>query len=275
MQIREQPDPVTVPSQATHRTDGHITALQNGLAVFDMFQVDHQTVTVAEVARHLGIHKSTASRIAATLVSAGFLRPASGKSGFQLSGKLTRLGNIAAADTHLTTVSMPFLRSLVDEVGETCHLGVLEGREAVTVALVDGSYSVRLHSFVGKRSPAHWTAMGKVLLSSLTESTLDMLYPFEELPGATSKTIVSKSNLLAQLEMIRKHGFAIDDEELEVGLRCVAAPVRDHDGQVVASLTVAGSSSRIQTSKMDLYARKVISHADLISRELGSPMELT
>ncbi|GAA1930994.1 IclR family transcriptional regulator [Microbacterium aoyamense] len=253
------------------RREGHITALQNGLAVLDMFDVDRPIITVAEIARHLGTHKSTASRIAATLVTSGFLRPATVGTGFQLTGKMTRLASIAAADTNLTTVAAPFLRQLVDELGETCHLGVLEGKEAVTVALMDGSFSVRMHSFVGKRSPAHCTAMGKVLLSQLQPSTLDMLYPTEQLTGgSTTHSVQSKRQLLDQLNVIRLHGYAIDDEELEIGLRCVAAPIRDHEDRVVASITIAGSSSRIAMARIDEYAARVIEQADRISRELGA-----
>lgn len=258
------------PQQETARLGG---ALRHGLAVFDMFDVDRQTVTVAEIARHLGLHKSTASRIASNLVLSGYLLPATSGNGYRLSGKLTRLGAIAAADTNLTTVSMEHMQALVDELGETCHVGVLEGHEAVTVALVDGSYSIRLHSWVGKRSEAHSTAMGKMLLSGLSDGTLDMLYPREKLPQFTEHTVGSVPELKEQLVRIRTHGFALDNEELELGLRCIAAPIADHDRRVVASLTLAGASSRISMAKIDSYVEKVKASAGRISAALGAPDE--
>ena len=252
---------------------GLVGSLKNGLGVFDMFRPDHPTVTVGEIARYLGVHKSSASRIAATLVASGFLRPALRSAGFQLGGKMSRLGSIAAVDSTLADVANPIMRALVDDVGETCHVGVLEGREAVTVALIDGSYAVRMHSWVGKRSPAHWTAMGKVLLAGLTDSTFDLLFASEKLPVATPHSLPTKSELKAQLLMIRKHGFALDNEELEIGLRCVATPIFDRDGRVSASLTIAGSSSRMRITNIDEYVEKAKLSAKKISAELGAPTD--
>jgi DNA-binding IclR family transcriptional regulator len=258
--------------QPATKRDGRIAALQNGLAVLDMFSSERQTLTVAEIARRLEIHKSTASRIASTLVSSGFLRAAHVGTGFQLTGKLTRLGNLAASDTALSTAAMPYLRELVDALGETCHLGVLEGGEAVTAALVDGVHAVRLHSYVGKRSPAHCTALGKVLLADMPPAQLLELYPDEVLIGQTEQSVTSRAVLLAQLESIRLRGYAVDDEELEPGLRCVAAPVRGPDGAVVASLTVSGASARMTRGGLDAAAGRIQDAAERLSASLGAPV---
>jgi len=253
------------------KESGRLGALGHGLAVLDMFDMDRQKITGAEIARHLGIHKSTASRIASNLVISGYLVPATNGSGFRLSGKLSRLGAIAAADTNLTTLSREHVQALVDEVGETCHLGILEGHEAVTVVLVDGSYSVRLHSWVGKRNDAHTTAMGKALLAGLSDATIDMLFPKKALPQRTEHTVATVAALKEQLAVIRRHGFALDNEELELGLRCIAAPIIDHNGSVVAALTIAGAASRLTMTKIDSYVAKVKASAAKISAEFGAP----
>jgi DNA-binding IclR family transcriptional regulator len=256
---------VPMPKESTR-----LGALGHGLAVLDMFAMDRQTVTASEIARELGIHKSTASRIASNLTLSGYLVPATNGPGYRLSGKLTRLGAIASADADLATVSVEHVRALVDDMGETCHVGVLEGHEAVTVVLVDGSYSVRLHSWVGKRSEAYSTAMGKVLLAGLSEPTLDMLFPGKRLKPMTGHTIQTVAELKEQLEQVRKHGFALDDEELEPGLRCVAAPILDHNHDVVAALTIAGASSRLTMARIDTYVAKVTACAAKISESLGA-----
>jgi DNA-binding IclR family transcriptional regulator len=250
---------------------GKLGALRHGLAVFDMFDAGRQTVTVAEIGRHLGIHKSTASRIAQNLVLSGYLVPATNAPGFRLSGKFARLGAIAAVDATITTVSAEHVKALVDDVGETCHVAVLEGRETVTVVLVDGTYAVRMHSCVGKRNDAHTTAAGKVLLAGLEGSTLDMLYPDRALKQVTQQTIGSKAELKEQLAIVRRHGYAYDDEELEPGLRCVAAPIADHSGRVVAALTIACAASRLGESRVDHYVDKVKECALRISLSLGAP----
>ena len=253
------------------KESGRLGALGHGLAVLDMFDMDRQKITGAEIARHLGIHKSTASRIASNLVLSGYLVPATNGSGFRLSGKLSRLGAIASADTHLTTLSRDHVQALVDDVGETCHVGVLEGHEAVTVVLVDGSYSVRLHSWVGKRNDAHTTAMGKALLAGLSDATIDMLFPKKALPRRTEHTVATVAALKEQLAVIRRHGFALDNEELELGLRCFAAPIIDHSGSVVAALTIAGAASRLTMAKIDSYVAKIKACAAKISTEFGAP----
>jgi len=253
------------------KESGRLGALGHGLAVLDMFDMDRQKITGAEIARHLGIHKSTASRIASNLVLSGYLVPATNGSGFRLSGMLSRLGAIAAADTNLTTLSREHVQALVDEVGETCHLGILEGHEAVTVVLVDGSYSVRLHSWVGKRNDAYTTAMGKALLAGLSDATIDMLFPRKTLPQRTEHTVATVAELKEQLAVIRRHGFALDNEELELGLRCIAAPIIDHNGSVVAALTIAGAASRLTMTKIDSYVAKVKASAAKISAEFGAP----
>ena len=236
-----------------------------------MFTMERQTVTAAEIGRQLGIHKSTASRIAQNLALSGYLVPTSNGPGYRLSGKLTRLGAIAAADTNLTTVSTEHVQTLVDDVGETCHVGVLEGREAVTVVLVDGTYSVRMHSWVGKRSDAHITAMGKVLLAGLPESTVDMLFSGRTLEKRTAHTVGTTAALKAQLAVVRRRGFGLDDQELELGLRCVAVPIVDHSRRVVAALTISGAASRIVISHMDTYVEKAKACAAKISAALGAP----
>jgi DNA-binding IclR family transcriptional regulator len=245
-------------------------ALRHGLAVLDMFDTNRQTVTGAEIARHLGIHKSTASRIAANLMASGYLVPASNGSGFRLSGKLSRLGAIAGADANLTTLSREHVQALVDDVGETCHVGVLEGHEVVTVVLVDGTYSVRLHSWVGKRNDAHTTALGKALLAGVSDATIEMLFQ-STLPQRTENTVATAAKLKEQLAVIRKHGFALDNEELELGLRCVGAPIIDHNRNVVAALAIAGASSRLTIGKIDFYVAKLKASAAKISAEFGAP----
>lgn len=250
---------------------GLIGSLFKGLGVFDMFQPDRPVITVGEIATHLGLHKSSASRIAATLVAAGYLRTAPKANGFHLGGKLTRLGSLAAIEPLLNSVAEPVMQRLVDQLGETCHTGVLDGREAVTVALLDGSFAIRMHSWIGKRSQAHVTAMGKVLLAGLSEVAIDKLYQSEEcLLHPTPHSIATVTQLKKQLATVRQQGYALDDEELELGLRCVAAPIRDHDDRVVASLTIAGSTARIAPKNLQTYVKRVKEAAAQISAGLGA-----
>lgn len=247
-----------------------MSALINGLRIFDLFLETDETVTVVEIGRKLDIHKSTASRIAATLVAEGYLRPSTRASGFELGGKFKRLGEIAAGSADLAELAGPLLRSLAADLGETCHLGVLDGDESVTVGFADGPHAMRMHAFVGKRSPAHCTAMGKSILAHLDESAIDQIYPNDQLRQTTSHSVQTKTQLRGELTKVREAGFAIDDEELEIGLRCVSAPVRDHTGQVCASVTLACSAARVSLEDANIYATRVIGTANAISGLLGA-----
>jgi DNA-binding IclR family transcriptional regulator len=257
-----------------HR-DGTVGALLHGLAILDMFTQERPVIGIAEVARTLGVHRSTASRLAATLATAGYLEVAGEQGRYRLAAKLAVLGEIAATGNELPSIALPLLRELVSRLGETGHLGVLEGTEAVTVAVVDGWQTVRMHSWVGKRSPAHCSSMGKALLAGLGERELLDRYPSPELSTKTPATISSRDELLRCLAEVRTRGYAEDREELEPHLYCVAAPVFGRDGSVVASVSVSGPASRMrEPAAIATAAAEVRSTAREISARLGAPADL-
>lgn len=254
--------------------EGLVGTLLNGLAILDMFDRGRPVIGIGEMAKHLGLHRSTASRLAATLAAARYLEPAGEPGRYRLAGKLAALGELVAADTELRRVAMPSLQALVEKLGETGHLAVLEGNEAVTVAVVDGWHSVRMHSWVGKRSPAHCSSMGKALLAGLSADELAVRYPGAKLEVRTASTIRRRADLGRHLADVRARGYAVDQEELEVDLCCVAAPVFDRTGAVVASISVSGPASRIYGDTIPSTADEVGHAARQISDRLGAPGEL-
>src|SRR4051812_4405693 len=153
-----------------------VGALLHGLAILDLYSPDERVLTVGEMARRLGVHKSSASRLAATLSAAGYLDPAGAPGRYRLGSKLLGLAALAAGGDALPQVAIPVLEGLVSECGETGHVAVLDGIEVVTVGVVDGWRSVRMHSTVGKRSPAHATAIGKALLAALPDAEVRRRY---------------------------------------------------------------------------------------------------
>ena len=248
-----------------------VGALLHGLAVLDMFTRDKPVIGIAEVSRQLGVHRSTASRLAATLATAGYLEPTGEAGRYRLAAKLSVLGEIAATGNELREAAMPPLRDLVSRLGETGHLGVLDGSEAVTVAVVDGWQTVRMHSWVGKRSPAYCSSMGKALLAGLSKAEVIARFPDPELPTRTPHTITSRDELMRCLAQARDQGYAVDREELEPHLCCVAAPVYDRDGAVVASVSVSGPASRLlDGAVIDALAVEVKATARQVSTRLGA-----
>ena len=252
--------------------DGMVGALLHGLAILDMFGRDRTVIGVADIARQLGVHRSTASRLAATLASAGYLEAAGEPGRYRLAPKLATLGEIAAGDSDLRRAAAGPLRDLVASIGETGHLGMLEGTEAVTIDVVDGWQTVRMHSWVGKRSPAHISSIGKALLAGLNAVEFAARYPGPKLEGLTPATITSTDELRSHLGQVRAQGYAEDLEELEPHLCCVAAPVRGRDGSVVASISVSGPASRLGDPRLRATAVEAVrATAALISARLGAP----
>lgn len=251
--------------------DGLVGALLHGLAVLDMFDRDRPVVAVAEMARQLGVHRSTASRLAATLAAAGYLEQAGELGRYRLAAKLAVLGELAANDSELRRAALPYVRDLVQELGETGHLGVLDGAETVTVEVVDGWQTLRMHSWVGKRAPAHCSSMGKALLAGLTPAEFKARYPDNELAPRTAASITTRTRLEQALDHVRARGYAEDREELELHLCCVAAPVFDRSGQVAASISVSGPASRITAAAVPDIAVQVRAAARRISAALGAP----
>lgn len=259
----------------TQRTgSGLVGALLHGLEILDLFDQEHTVLGIGEMARRLGVHRSTTSRLAATLAAAGYLEPAGDPGRYRLSAKLITLAELVIADADVRGAARPALRDLVQRLGETGHLAVLEGSDAVTVEIVDGWHTVRMHSWVGKRSPAHCSSMGKALLAGLPPDRIDALYPARELPARTPATITDREALKEDLAAIRDRGHALDLEELEAGLCCVAAPVLDRAGRAAASISVSGPPSRINARTVPEIARHVRAAAALISRRLGAPADL-
>jgi DNA-binding IclR family transcriptional regulator len=250
-------------------------SLVHGLRILSMFTPTHRVLGVADMARGLDVHRSTASRLAASLAAYGYLVPADEPGRYRLGHALVPLGEIAATELDLTATGVAALKEAVEESGETAHLAVLDGQQAVSVAIVDGWHTIRMHSWVGKASPPHCTSTGKVLLAGLDADALRELYPggSSDLERRTPHTLRTLTALRADLEAVRQRGYAIDDEELELGLRCVGAPVFDRLGRVVASVSLSGPAVRVRDDAVTTLGSVVVRAGHRASVALGCPAD--
>ena len=259
----------------TDAVKGLVGSLLHGLEILDMYGRDRTEIGIGEMAQQLGLHRSTTSRLAATLAAAGYLEPAGDPGRYRLSGKLAALGELVVSGGEIRRAALPYLQDLVGRLGETGHLAVLEGDEAVTVEVIDGWQTVRMHSWVGKRSPAHCSSMGKALLAGLDQAGFDARCPGPRLEARTDRTITDPAALKQELAGVRACGYAVDRGELERHLCCVAAPVFDRTGAVVAGISVSGPDSRIDEPHIPSIADAVRRTAWQISARLGAPREVT
>ena len=225
-------------------------------------------VGVTELGRRLGVHKATASRLAATLADRGLIERDPLTERYRLGLGLLRLAGAAVSGNDLARTAHPVLEDLAERTRETVNLGVLSGDEAVYLDQVSGARSIVSASWVGRRTPLHCSATGKVLLASMPEAERERVLarPLEQL---TPRTATSPDALRAELDRIRSAGYAQLREELEEGLNAVAAPVRRADGVVAAAVSISGPSFRVRAVDLPRLGRMAIDAGTSISRRLG------
>jgi IclR family transcriptional regulator, KDG regulon repressor len=226
-------------------------------------------LSVSQVAQRTGLNRVSAHRILATYKAHGFVRQDAPGEPYRLGFKLVELADRVLNESDLVRLAQPVLDDLVERAGETCHLAVLDGAEAVYVAKVESSHAVRLVSRVGLRLPLYCTGLGKALLAWMEESRAARLIDLQSFERRTERTILSKQALLAELEATRERGYAVDLGENEVGVRCVAAAVRGRDGRPVAAVSVSGPEPRLPTDALEAVGSLVASTTASIAMALN------
>ena len=230
----------------------------------------NEDTSFEDIYSEIGIPKSSAYQLLLTLESRGYLRRIGEGKRYALGLKLFELGNQSVSQLKIRTEAMPILRDLMFKTNQTCHLGILEGTEGVYLAKVEGGQAVRINSWEGKRIAFHSTAMGKVLLAWRDEENIDEILNQTTLIALTKKTITDRNELKKHLQMIRKRGWALDDEENEPDIRCVAAPVRHITGAVIAAISVSGLATRSNDEVLPEVSGLVMKAAIQLSAKMGN-----
>lgn len=220
----------------------YVQSLERGLAVIKAFDAQHPSLTLSDVARSTGLTRAAARRFLLTLTELGYVR-FDGKN-FALRPRVLELGYSYLSALSLPEIARPHMEELVASVHESCSMSVLDGHEIVYVARVPTRRIMTVSINVGTRFPAYATSMGHVLLAGLADAELDAYLGQIELRRLTSHTITSATRLRAELGKVREQGWAVVDQELEDGLRSVAAPIRNRTGRVIAAVNVSSHASR-------------------------------
>ncbi len=187
---------------------------------------------------------------------------------YRLGLKMFELGSVVLATMELHREAVPFIEELARETGEAVHMGVFNGKEVVSIEKADSAHGLTPVITIGKGAPAYCTGVGKVLLAYQPDAVVNQICK-QGLPRHTPTTITDAALLRSELAKIRALGYAVDDAELHADVRCVAAPVRDHTGNVVASLSVSGPTSRILKEAVPALADRVRLVAARLSARLG------
>jgi IclR family transcriptional regulator, acetate operon repressor len=244
-----------------------VQSVDRAAAILEILARDGEA-GVTEVARELGVHKSTASRLLAALDRRELVTQDAVRGKFRLGAGIVRLAGAASRRLDVVQESRPVCRTLAQEAGETVNLAILSGRDALYLDQVAGPAALSPHNWAGQRIPLHATSDGKVLLAYLPEPDLaECLTP--PLARFTDRTITDAEDFPRLLAEVRRQGYAAAVDELEAGLTAIAAPVRNAEGAVVASISASGPSFRIPAGRIPALAAAVRRAAAEVSRRLG------
>ncbi len=242
-----------------------IQVIERMMKLLDVLSYYHDPVSLKQLALETGLHPSTAHRILGAMTASGFVERADPGT-YQLGIRLLELGNLVKSRINIRDSAMPLMQRLHREIGESVNLGVRQGDEIVYVERTSsGRSSVRVVHLVGARAPLHVTAVGKLFLLEDGPQKVREYAKRTGLPGFTPTSLTALQALEKELDRVRRHGVAFDNEEIEQGLRCIAAPIRDDAGDLVAGLSVSAPADRHNPD----WAAIVRKTADEISAAIG------
>ncbi len=250
---------------------GH-TSVQSVERTFDILEVLAATegeLGILDLSNRVGLHASTVHRLLATLVLRGYARQSHQTGRYSLGPRALLLGRAYSDHSTIWAEAHPFLQRLVEGSGETANLSTLDGDQAVYIDQVASPHLVRMFAVIGRRVPLHSTGCGKVLLAHLEPSERARVIHEKGLPRSTRYTISSAAELERELADIRRRGYAVDDRENDEDVRCIAGPVRDHTGKVIAALSISGPTARVTKERIPDMCRLVVTVATELSATLG------
>ncbi|WP_298266938.1 IclR family transcriptional regulator [Geobacter sp.] len=247
-----------------------IQAVDHALDLLEQFHDDVDELGVTELSKRLKLHKNNVFRLLATLESRGYIEQNRVTENYRLGLKTLELGQTFIRQMGILRQSRPVLEALVAECNETAYVAILKEQSIVYLDVVETDMTVRVVPRVGSRLPAYATAAGKVQIASLTDEELDSFFPHKELKGFTPNTITDKDTLKKELKRVVEMGYAIDNEELDIGVRCVAAPIRDYTRRIIGAVSLSGPSMRFTDERMEKELIPLVRKAaDEISMKLG------
>ena len=252
------------------KSDYLIQSVSRALDILEAFSIGQEALGVTDLSRKLKLHKNNVFRLLATLETRGYVEQDSESGNYRLGMKTFEVASVFLHHLGLVKQARPVLERLAREAEEAAYLGVLDGPAVVCVDVAETSQPVRVVSHLGRRLPGHATALGKAQLAFRTEDELDQLWKAEEPLALTGRTVVGPSRLAEELARVAAQDLALEDEELEAGVRGLAAPVRDYAKRVIGAIGVRGPAFRLPLDRLegDLAPRVRVAARE-VSRRLG------
>ncbi len=245
-----------------------LSSVANSIRLTKAFSEHENEMGISALATRLGLAKSTVHRLASTLVEYDILEQNRETGKYRLGLALFELGTLVRRHMDVASQAQGEIHTLAEASGETVQLAILDHLSVLYIRVRESRQAVRMSSGLGSRAPAHCTSVGKALIAYQPADVVKQIVELG-LKRYTPNTITDPAALAQELASIRSKGYAIDDEEIEEGLRCIAAPIRDHTGQVVAAISVAAPVQRMSKKNVQTAIPSVVAAATSVSRRMG------
>lgn len=246
-----------------------IQSIVRASQIIETISNNNNSISLTELSKEVDLHKSTVHRILSTLIEIGYVRQNPETSHYELSLRLFEIGSSVIRNNNLIAVAKPYLKKLRDLSGEVVHLVVPDQNEIVYIDKVESMHTLRMHSFVGKRSPMYCTAVGKAILSqqstAIVENYWNSLTPIKH----TENTITRWADFQKELAKIRETGISYDNEEHENDIRCIGTTLHNFSGDVVGAISISGPIQRMTDEHIEKLIPELLNIKSAISKELG------
>lgn len=246
-----------------------IQSVDRALKILDILSTRKEGYGVTELSVKLPLNKTSVYRMLSTLVQHGLVEQDPETERYKMGYKVLEWSSRLLDSLDLRTEAKPYLRELEQLTNEVIHLVIYDRGEVVYIEKLEGNETLRMHSKVGNRAPMHCTGVGKVILAHLPVAEAAQIIERYNLAAHTRYTITDKDTLYEHLQIVRAQGYALDLQENELGINCIAAPIFDHSGKVVSALSISGPAMRMTDERIETLKETVIETGKKISRRLG------
>ncbi len=247
-------------------SDYNVRAVERAVQILSALDDEHPERSLSEIVRATGLHKATTHRIITTLLNCGFIERTANGEKYRLGLRIAGLGLNVLHRLDFRQQALPYMQQLVDRFQENCTLGVFDRGRVLYVEIVPSKHTLTIAARVGRHLPAHCTAGGKVFLAFLQPEVVEPVLN-APLVAYTENTITSPARLREELEVIRQRGYGLDEEEFEAGIRAIAVPIRDIEGNVVAQISMPGPTNRLTVERIPEIAQALMEAANTISAQ--------
>lgn len=246
----------------------NVQSVDRTLTIIEALAMNPRGMGVGEISEQIELHKSTVHRLLATLVDRGYVRKDQ-HNRYQLTLKLFEIGSKRIEDLDMLEVARPYLEQIMEQTNEVVHLVTLEDKAIIYIDKVEPNTTIRMHSRIGVRRPLYCTAVGKAILSTMREEEVEEIWENSTIERLTQYTITDLKQMKYELELIRERGYAIDEQENELGVRCIAIPLLDYTKRACGAISVSGPVGRMTDETIKKFAEILIPKGKEIRKELG------